>query len=125
MYAPNTRQHFFSYFFQKIFVICVAPHKTCCIAGACAGDIHPSITATMPNQRHPDKRVYNYWMHRNTKDRLETCAEKFGMSVNEVIDVCVKSSLDTFAERLAKFNPLTRRLTAEQVAEILDQQDLR
>jgi hypothetical protein len=37
----------------------------------------------------------------------------------------VKSSLDTFAERLAKFNPLTRRLTAEQVAEILDQQDLR
>jgi hypothetical protein len=79
----------------------------------------------MPNQRHPDKRVVTYWTHYKTKSRLEMCAEKFGMSVNEVIDVCVKSSLDTFAERLAKFNPLTRRLTAEQVAEILDQQDLR
>ena len=79
----------------------------------------------MPNQRHPDKRVINYWTHRETKDRLEVLSEKFGLSMNEVVDVCVRSALDTFAERLAKFNPLTRRLTAEQVAEILDQQDLR
>lgn len=79
----------------------------------------------MPNQRHPDKRVINYWTHRKTKDRLEVLSEKFGLSMNEVVDVCVRSALDTFAERLAKFNPLTRRLTAEQVAEILDQQDLR
>lgn len=79
----------------------------------------------MPNQRHPDKRVINYWTHRKTKDRLEVLSEKFGLSMNEVVDVCVRSALDTFAERLAKFNPLTRRLTAEQVAQILDQQDLR
>ena len=79
----------------------------------------------MPNQRHPDKRVINYWTHRKTKDRLEVLSEKFGLSMNEVVDVCVRSALDTFAERLAKFNPLTRRLTAEQVAEILDRQDLR
>ena len=79
----------------------------------------------MPNQRHPDKRVINYWTHRKTKDRLEVLSEKFGLSMNEVVDLCVRSALDTFAERLAKFNPLTRRLTAEQVAEILDQQDLR
>ena len=119
------RQHFFSDFFQKIFVNCVAPLKTWCIAGACTGVKHPIINQFMPNQRHPDKRVINYWTHRETKDRLEVLSEKFGLSMNEVVDVCVRSALDTFAERLAKFNPLTRRLTAEQVAEILDQQDLR
>ena len=57
----------------------------------------------MPNQRHPDKRVYNYWTHKNIKERITKCASQYDISANELIDICVEATLPDLEKNAPNF----------------------